>query len=110
MSWYFQAFVLWWLSLVVCCPTSESQSSSSQISASVSEQRDHGPFSTDDLGTLTLFLLVLLNPAVSQDVRPTPGILALTSRGNASLSFVLLTSPAASRPHTLPELPVSVWF
>ena len=61
----------------------------------VSEQRDRGSFSTDVLATLTLFLLVLLNPAASQAVRPTPGVRALTSRAGASLSFVLLTPPAA---------------
>ena len=49
---------------------------------------DRGPFSTDDLVTLTLFLLVLLNPEVSQDVRPTAGVPALTSSAGASLSFV----------------------
>ena len=69
-----------------------------RISASVSEQRDRGPFSTDVLATLSLFLLVLLNPAASRDVRPTPGVPALTSRAGASLSFVFLTPPAASRP------------
>ena len=50
------------------------------------------------MASLTLFLLVLLNPAVSWDVRPTPGVPALTSRAGASLSFALLTPPAASRP------------
>ena len=39
VSRYFQAFVLWWLSLVVCCAFSERQSSSGLISASVTEQR-----------------------------------------------------------------------
>ena len=97
VCWYFHTFVLWWLSLVVCCASSESQSSSGRISASVSEQRDRGPFSTDDLATLTLCLLVLLSPAVSQDVRPTPGVPALTSRSGASLSCVFLTPPAVSR-------------
>ena len=72
VSQYFPAFVLWWLSLVVCCAYSEIQISSGQISASVTEQRDRGPFSTDVLATLTLFLLVLLNPAASWDVCPTP--------------------------------------
>ena len=67
------------------------------MSASVSEQRDRGPFSTDVLATLTLFLLVLLNPAALQVVRPTPVIPALTSWASASLSFVFLTPPAASR-------------
>ena len=110
MSWYFQAFVIWRLSLAVCCAFSERQSSSGRISASVSEQRDHGPFPTDVLATLTLFLLVLLNPAASWDVCLTPGIPALTSRAGASLSFVFLTPPAASCPHALPELPVSVWI
>ena len=95
VSRYFQAVVLWRLSLAVCCASSESQSSS--ISASVSEQRDRGPFSTDVLATLTLFLLVPLNPAASRNVRPTPGIPALTSRAGASLSFVFLTPPATSR-------------
>ena len=52
---------------------------------------DCGPFSTDVLATLTLLLLVLLNPAASQTVRPTPGVPALTSRAGASLSFVFLT-------------------
>ena len=101
MSQYFQAFVLWRLSLEVCCASSESQSSSGRISAPVSEQRDRGPFSTDDLATLTLFLLVLLNPAASRDVRPTPSVPALTSRAGASLSFVFLTLPATSCPHVL---------
>ena len=98
VSRYFQAFVLWRLSLEVCCAYSESQSSSGQISASVSEQRDCGPFSTDVLATLTLLLLVLLYPAASRDVRPTPGIPALTSRAGASLSFVFLPPPAAGCP------------
>ena len=53
-----------------------------------------GPFSTDDLAILTLFLLVLLNPAASRDVRPTPSVLALTSRAGVSLSFVFLTPSA----------------
>ena len=109
VSWYFQAFVLWRLSLVVCCASSESQSSSGQISASVSEQRDRGPFSTDVLATLTLFLLVLLNPAAPRAVRPTPGVPALTSRAGASLSFVFPTPPAASRPVHAPELPSSLF-
>ena len=109
VSRYFQAFVLWRLSLVVCCASSESQSSSGRISASVSEQRDRGPFSTDVLATLTVLLLVLLNSAASRDVRPTPGVPALTSRASASLSFVFLTRPAASCPRVLPELLVSVW-
>ena len=57
---------------------------------------------------------MLLNPAASQAVRPTPGIPALTSRAGASLSFVFPTPPATSRqspaaPRGLPELPVSVW-
>ena len=70
-------------------------------------QRDRRPFSTDVLASLTLFLLVLLKPAVSRDVRPTPGIPA-----GVSLSFVFLTPPAAaaSCPHAFPELPVLVWF
>ena len=111
VSWSFQAFVLWRLSLVVCCASSESQSSSGRISASVSEQRDCGPFSTDVLATLTLLLLVLLNPAASRDVRPTPGIPDLTSRAGASLSFVFLTPPTASHPvRAPPELLVSVWI
>ena len=41
------------------------------------------------------------NPAASRVVRPTPGVPALTSRAGMSLSFVLLTLPAA--PHTLPS-------
>ena len=53
---------------------------------SLSEQRDHGPF-TDVLATFTLFLLVLLNPVVSRDVRPTPGVPAFTSRAGVSLSL-----------------------
>ena len=110
VSQYFQAFVLWRLSLVICCASSESQSSSGRISASFSEQRDRGLFSTDVLATLTLFLLVLLNPAASQNVRPTPGVPALTSGAGASLSFVFLTLPAASHPSVLPELPFSVWI
>ena len=95
MSRYFLAFVLWWLSLAVCCASSASQSSSSQNSASVTEQRDCRLLSTDVLATLTLFLLVMLNPAASRDVRPTPGIPALTSSAGASPSFVFLTPPAA---------------
>ena len=99
----FQAFVLWWLSLVVCSASSESQRTSGQISASVSEQRDCGPFSTDVLATLTPLLLVLLNSAASRHVRPTPSIPALTSKAVASLSFVFLTMPATS--HQLPVAP-----
>ena len=124
VSRYFQAFVLWWLSLAVCYASSVSQSSSGQISASVSEQRDCGPFSTDVLATLTLFLLVLLNPAVSREVCPTLGVPALSSRMGAFLSFVFLTLTAAScqpPPHAprapslslvpvnTPELRFSVW-
>ena len=97
VSSYFWAFVLWRLSLVVFCDSSESQSSSGGNSASVSEQRDRGPFSSVVLATLTLFLLVLLNPAASQAVRPTSSIPALTSRAGMSLSFVFPTPPAASR-------------
>ena len=52
-----------------------------------------------------MFLLVLLNPAASRDVRPTPGIPALTSRAGASLSFVFLTPPAASHPAHAPGAP-----
>ena len=81
---------------MVCCASSESQSKSGRILASVSEQRDCGLFSTDVLAALTLFLLVLLNPAAFRDVRPTPGVPALTSRASASLSFVFLTLPATS--------------
>ena len=99
-----QAFVLWPLSLAVCCAFSERQSSSGRISASVSEQRDRGPFSTDVLATLTLFLLVLLNPAVSRAVRPTPSVPALTFRDGASLSFVLPTPPATPRTPGAPGL------
>ena len=65
VSRHFQAFILWRLSLSVCSASSESQRSNGRVSASVSEQRECGPFSTDDLATLTLFLLVLLNPAAS---------------------------------------------
>ena len=96
---YFRAFFLWRLSLLVCLASSESQSSSGLNSASVTEQRDCGPFSTDVLATLTLFLLVLLNPAASRAVRHTPGVPALTSRAGASLSFVFLMPPASSRAH-----------
>ena len=109
MSWYFQAFVLWRLSLAVCCASSESQSSSGRNSASATERRDCGPFSTDVLATLTLLLLVLLNPAASRDMRPTPGVPALTFRAGVSLSFMSLTPPAASWPHAL-QSSVSVWF
>ena len=105
VSRYFQAFVVWQLSLGVCCASSESQSSSGRNSASVTERRDCGPFSTDVLATLTLFLLVLLNPAASRAVRPTPGVPALTSRAGASLSFVFLTPPAASHPARTPGAP-----
>ena len=104
VSRYFLAFVLWWLSLVVCRASSESQSSSGQNSASVTEQRDCGLFSTDVLATLTLFLLVLLNPAASQNVRPTPGVPALTSRASVSLPFVFLMPPAAPRAPGAPSL------
>ena len=79
----------------MCCASSESQSSSGRIPGSVSEQRDHGPFSSDVLATLTLILLVPLNPVVSRDVRPTPGVPTLTSRAGVSLSFLFLTPPAA---------------
>ena len=82
LSRYFQAFVLWRLSLAAGYASSEGQSSRGCI---VAEQRDCGPFSTDVLATLTLLLLVLLNPAASRDVRPTPGVPALTSRAGASL-------------------------
>ena len=99
---FFQAFVLWRLSLVICCTSSESPSSSGRNSASVTEQRDCGPFSIDVLATLTLFLLVLLNPAATRAVCPTPDIPALTSRAGVSLSFVFLTPPAASRPAHAP--------
>ena len=108
VSRYFQAFVLWRLRLAVCCASSESQSSSGRISASVSEQRNRGLFSTDLLATLTLFLLVLLNPAACRAVHPTPAVPALTSMAGASLSFVFLTPSAA--PRALLELPVSVWI
>ena len=64
----------------------------------LSQNRSRRLLSTDVMTTLTLFLVVLLNSAASQDVRPTPGIPDLTSRANASLSFVFLTLPAASRP------------
>ena len=101
MSRYFQAFVLWQLSLAVCCASSESQSSSGRISASVSEQRDRGPFATDVLASLTLFLLVLLNPVASRDVHPTPSVPDLTSRAGASLFFVFLKPAAASCPWAL---------
>ena len=47
VSWYFQAFILWQLSLAVFCSSSESQSSSGCILASVSEQRDRSPLSTE---------------------------------------------------------------
>ena len=67
----FQAFVLWRLSLAVCCASSESQKSSVQNSASVTERRDCGLFSTDVLATLTLFLLVLFNPGASRLCAPT---------------------------------------
>ena len=97
VSQYFQAFVFWQLSLVVCCASSESQSSSGRISASVSEQRDSSPVSTDVLATLTLLLLLLLNPAAYWNVHPTPGVPVLTSRASASLSFVFLMRSAASR-------------
>ena len=95
LSRYFQAFVLWRLSLAAGYASSEGQSSRGCI---VAEQRDCGPFSTDVLATLTLLLLVLLNPAASRDVRPTPGVPALTSRAGASLSFVFLMPPATGRP------------
>ena len=52
VNWYFQAFVLWWLSLAVFCTSSESQSSSGCILASVSEQRDHSLLSTELSWTL----------------------------------------------------------
>ena len=47
VSWSFQAFVLWQLSLAVFWGSSESQSSSGRISASVSEQRDRSLLSTE---------------------------------------------------------------
>ena len=76
--------------------------------ASVSEQRDRGLFSTYVLATLTLFLVVLLNPAASGDVRPTPSVPALTSRAGASLSFESLISPAASHPARSEALALSL--
>ena len=109
MSWYFQAFVHGWLSLVVCCASSESQSSSSRILGSLSEQRVADCLHWGLLATLTLLLLVLLNPAASRDMRPTPGVPALTFRAGVSLSFMSLTPPAASWPHAL-QSSVSVWF
>ena len=68
-------------------------------------KRDCGQFSTDVLATLILLLLVLLNSAVSLDVRPTPSVPALTSRAGASLSFVFLMLPAASHPACAPGAP-----
>ena len=47
VNWYFRAFVFWWLSLVVLCASSESQSSSGCILGSVSEQREHSLPSTE---------------------------------------------------------------
>ena len=108
VSQYFWAFVLWRLSLAVCCASSESQSSSGLISASVSDQRDCDLFSIDVLATLTLFLLVLLNPAASGAVRPTPSVPALTSRASVSLSFVFLIPPAALRALHAEALPLSL--
>ena len=43
----FPGFVLWQLSLAVFCGSSESQSSRGRILASVSEQRDRSPLSTE---------------------------------------------------------------
>ena len=104
VSRYFQAFVLWRLSLAVCSASSESQSSNGRNSPSVTERRDCGPFPTDVLASLTLFLLVLFNPAVSRAVRLTPGIPALTSRAGTFLSFVFLTPPAAPTHSEAPAL------
>ena len=47
LIWYFRAFVPWQLSLAVFCGSSESQSSSGRIPASVSEQRDRSLLSTE---------------------------------------------------------------
>ena len=60
MSRYFQAFVLWMLSLAIFCVSSENQSISGHILASVSEQRDRIQLSTELSWPLTLFVLVLL--------------------------------------------------
>ena len=60
VSRYFQAFVLWTLSLAIFCVSSENQSSSGHILASVSEQRDRIQLSTELSWPLTLFVLVLL--------------------------------------------------
>ena len=49
---------------------------------------------------------MLLNPAASRAVRPTPSVPDLTSRAGGSLSFVFLTLPAASRPARNPGAPV----
>ena len=46
-NWYFWAFVLRQLSLVVFCDSSKSQSSNGHILASASEQRDHSLLSTE---------------------------------------------------------------
>ena len=98
VSWYFQAFVLWRLSLAVCCALLRVRAAVAESHPLSQNRGDCGLFSTDDLATLTLFLLVLFNPAVSQDVHPTPGVPALTSRAGTSLSFVFLMPPAASHP------------
>ena len=56
---------------------------------------DCGLFSTDDLATLTLFLLVCSTLQRLRMVRLTAGVPALTSRAGASLSFLFPTPPAA---------------
>ena len=50
------------------------------------------------------------NPAASRDVHLVAFVPALTSGASTSLSFVLLTPPAAPDSEHAPELPVSVLF
>ena len=77
VSLYFWAFVLWQLSLSVFCDSSESQSSSGRILASVSELRDRSSLSTDVLATVTVSIGAAKNPAVTRDVLPTACVPAL---------------------------------
>ena len=69
-------------------------------------------FCTGVLATLTLFLLVLLNPAASRAVHPTPRRPSPHFQGRC-VSVLCVSNPASRQslaaPRGLPELPVSVW-
>ena len=103
MSRYFQDFVLWRLSLVVCCSSSERAAvaesqplSQNREIAVCSLLSSSGHFNSVSVGAAK-------NPAVSGVVCPTAGVPALTSSALMSLYFVLLTQPATSCPCVLPS-------